>query len=59
MKNPTKEKAEEVVLKFMRIKTQNWFDKNIEQPRFFIVKNIRITMLVEVLKENDIKEKRL
>ena len=29
MKNPTKEKAEEVVLKFMRIKTQNWFDKNI------------------------------
>ena len=36
-----------------------WFDKNIEQPRFFTVKNVRKLMLEEVLKSYNlsIKEK--
>lgn len=28
----------------------DWFDKNIEQPKFFTVKNVRKIMLEEVLK---------
>jgi hypothetical protein len=35
----------------------DWFDKNIEQPRFFTVKNIRKIMLVEVLKGYNLSEK--
>ena len=35
-----------------------WFDKNIEQPRFFTVKNVRKIMLEEVLKGYNLSEKR-
>lgn len=34
-----------------------WFDKNIEQPRFFTVKNVRKLMLEEVLKGYSLSEK--
>ena len=35
-----------------------WFDKNIKQPRFFTVKNVRKIMLEEVLKGYNLSEKR-
>ena len=35
----------------------DWFDKNIEQPKFFIVKNVRKTILEEVLKSYNLSEK--
>lgn len=34
-----------------------WFDKNIEQPKFFTVKNVRKIMLEEVLKGYNLSEK--
>lgn len=48
----TKEKEE--ALKNLIIE---WFDKNIEQPRFFTVKNVRKIMLEEVLKGYSLSEK--
>ena len=35
----------------------DWFDKNIEQPKFFKVKNVRKFMLEEVLKGYNLSEK--
>ena len=35
----------------------DWFDKNIEQPRFFTVKNVRKTILGEVLKSYNLSVK--
>ena len=35
----------------------DWFDKNIEQPRFFTVKNVRKTILEEVLKSYNLSVK--
>ncbi len=35
----------------------DWFDKNIEQPKFFTVKNVRKIMLEEVLKGYNLSEK--
>ena len=35
----------------------DWFDKNIEQPKFFTVKNVRKIMLEEVLKSYNLSVK--
>ncbi len=63
MKNPTKEKAEEVVLKFMRIKTQNWFDKNIGKECALIYVNDIIseikTNVTHIGRQLNVRRKRI